>query len=149
MFGGDLMGTVVLIGMMALRLAPTLRQEGAVAQGRILNAAGHRDGDCWGKRSAWCDYFGPVQDVTVGAAILDHPDNLRHPTWWHVRTYGLFAANPFGLRHFEGAEPGTGAHTVPAGESITFRYRIYLHRGTTEEADVATRFREYAAIDAD
>ena len=38
---------------------------------------------------------------TLGIAILNHPSSFRHPTHWHVRTYGLFAANPFGIHDFE------------------------------------------------
>ncbi|MHC5001876.1 MAG: DUF6807 domain-containing protein, partial [Planctomycetota bacterium] len=81
-------------GTFALRLAPTLRLAGPVAGGACLNAAGQRDGACWGKRAAWVEYSGPVRGRTVGVAIFDHPGNPRHPTWWHARDYGLFAANP-------------------------------------------------------
>ena len=42
----------------------------------------------------------PVEGKTVGVAILNHPDSFRFPTTWHVRTYGLFAANPFGWHDF-------------------------------------------------
>ena len=41
-------------GTMALRLAPSLRLRGEVAQGTCLNSAGDVDGECWGKRAAWC-----------------------------------------------------------------------------------------------
>ena len=54
----------------------------------------------WGKRADWVDYYGNVAGEIVGIAIFDHPKNLRHPTYWHARSYGLLAANPFGLREF-------------------------------------------------
>ena len=88
-------------GSMAIRLAPTMRLKGKVGQGHIVNSEGVRDEQTWGKRSAWCDYYGPVNDQMVGVAIFDHPNNPRHPTWWHVRDYDLFAANPFGVHDFE------------------------------------------------
>jgi len=112
-------------------------------QGHIVNARGKRDGEAWGQQAEWCDYSGPVEGETVGIAILEHPTSFRHPTYWHVRTYGLFAANPFGLRHFIGDPTGAGKYTIPAGESITFRYRVFLHRGDAEEARVADVYGEY------
>jgi sugar phosphate isomerase/epimerase len=131
-------------GSMAIRLAPTMRVEGDVAQGHIINSEGHRDNQAWGKRAAWCDYYGPVNDEVVGVAIFDHPDNPRHPTWWHVRTYGLFAANPFGVHDFERKPKGTGDLTIQAGQSVTFKYRFYFHKGDEKQGKVAEHYREYA-----
>jgi sugar phosphate isomerase/epimerase len=131
-------------GSMAIRLAPTLQVEGKVAKGHIVNGEGQRDGDAWGKRAAWCDYYGPLDGQAVGVAIFDHPQNPRHPTWWHVRTYGLFAANPFGVHDFEKKPDGTGNLTVKAGDSVTFRYRFYFHKGDCEQAKVAELYQEYA-----
>jgi hypothetical protein len=130
-------------GSMAIRLAPTLRVKGEVAQGQILNSEGLRDGDTWGKRAAWVDYWGPVDSQTVGVAIFDHPENPRHPTWWHVRTYGLFAANPFGIHDFEKKPEGTGDLRVPAGESVRFRYRLLFHHGDSAAADIPLYFDSY------
>ncbi len=132
-------------GSMAIRLAPTMRLKGKVGKGHILNSEGQRDGETWGKRAAWCDYYGPVEDQIVGVAIFDHPQNPKHPTWWHVRDYGLFAANPFGVHDFENKQKGVGDITIPAGESLTFKYRFYFHKGDTNQAKVAEHYREYAA----
>jgi len=130
-------------GSMAIRLAPTMRVKGSVGQGHILSSEGLRDGDTWGQRAAWVDTTGPVDGQTVGVAIFDHPENPRHPTWWHVRTYGLFAANPFGIHDFEKKPEGTGDFQVPAGESVRFRYRFLFHHGDPIAADVADHFRSY------
>jgi len=131
-------------GSMAIRLAPTMQLKGKVGKGHILNSEGQRDGQTWGKRAQWCDYYGPVENQIVGVAIFDHPQNPKHPTWWHVRDYGLFAANPFGVHDFEGKPKGTGDITIPAGESLTFKYRFYFHKGDTNQAKVAEHYREYA-----
>jgi hypothetical protein len=85
-----------------------------------------------------------VGDKIVGVAIFDHPKNPRHPTWWHVRDYGLFAANPFGIHDFEKKEKGVGNLTVRAGKSITFRYRIYFHEGDEKRGNVAALYEEFA-----
>jgi hypothetical protein len=131
-------------GTMAIRLAETMRLKGKVGQGHIVTSTGVRDDATWGKRAEWCDYYGPVDGKTIGVAIFDSPQNPRHPTWWHVRDYGLFAANPFGQHDFEKLrDKAAGDLTVPAGKSITFRYRFYLHEGDERQAKVAERYNDY------
>jgi len=131
-------------GTMALRLAETMRLKGKVGHGHIVTSAGARDDKTWGTRADWCDYYGPVDGKIVGIAIFDHPSNPRHPTWWHVRDYGLFAANPFGRHDFENLpDKNAGSLVVPAGQSITFRYRFYLHEGNEKQAGVAEEYRDY------
>ena len=140
---GDLAFGDTKEGSFAMRLAPTMRLKGKVGRGHIVNSEGVKDGATWGKRAAWVDYFGPVQGETVGVAIFDHPENPRHPTWWHVRDYGLFAANPFGIHDFEKKEKGAGDLELKAGDNITFRYRVYIHTGDTESARVSEEFKAY------
>ncbi|HWD20752.1 MAG TPA: PmoA family protein [Verrucomicrobiae bacterium] len=133
-------------GAIAVRVADSMRLKRAdkkPGEGHIVLSTGARDNATWGKRADWCDYFGPVNGKTVGIAIFDHPSNPRHPTWWHVRDYGLFAANPWGIHHFENKPAGTGDMTVAAGQSITFRYRFYLHEGDDTQAKVAEHYKEY------
>jgi hypothetical protein len=131
-------------GTMAVRLAETMRLKGKVGQGHIVSSAGVRDGQTWGKRADWCDYYGPVGGKTVGLAIFDHPQNPRHPTWWHVRDYGLFAANPFGQHDFESLPDKTAGNLIVlAGKSVTFRYRFYLHEGDDQPAKVAEKYKQY------
>lgn len=130
-------------GTMAIRIAPTMQLTGKVGTGHIVNSEGVRDDKTWGRRAAWCDYYGPLEGQVVGVAIFDHPSNLKHPTWWHVRDYGLFAANPFGVHDFEGKPKGTGNIVIHGGESLTFRYRFYFHKGDEKKANVAERYREY------
>jgi len=133
-------------GSLAIRIAETMRLTHGKkpGKGHIVQSTGVRDDATWGKHADWCDYYGPVKNKIVGIAIFDHPQNPRHPTTWHVRDYGLFAANPFGLHDFEKKPSGAGDLTVAAGKSITFRYRIYLHEGDEVQAKVTERYQEYA-----
>ena len=62
-----------------------------------------------------------------------------------MRDYGLFAANPFGLHDFEKKEAGAGNLNIPAGKSVTFKYRFYIHEGDEKQAKVAERYKDYAA----
>src|SRR5438045_1462408 len=142
---GDLKFGDTTEGTMAMRLNEAMRLKGKVGHGHIVNSEGVRDDETWGKRAEWCDYYGPVEGQTVGVAIFDHPSNLRHPTWWHVRDYGLFAANPFGWHDFEKKPAGAGDYTLPSGKTMVLKYRFYIHRGDTEEAKVAQHYKDYAA----
>ena len=135
-------------GSMAIRLAESMRlkqPKNKAGLGHIVNSEGVRDGDTWGKRAAWVDYYGPVNEKTVGVAIFDHPSNFRYPTWWHVRDYGLFAVNPFGIHDFEKKPAGVGDWHIAAGEKGRLRYRFYLHAGDEKQAEVARHFEKYAA----
>jgi hypothetical protein len=113
--------------------------------GHIVNSEGLRDSATWGKRAGWVDYYGTVEGGVVGVAILEHPSSFRHPTYWHVRDYGLFCANPFGIHDFEPERPATaGVYTLPVGQELTLRYRLLFHAGTASDAHVADRWGEYA-----
>jgi hypothetical protein len=111
--------------------------------GHLINAEGIKDGELWGKRSPWVDYYGFVDGSIQGIAVLNHPSSFRYPAYWHARDYGLFAANPFGIYHFEGKKKGAGNLKLEEGESFTLRYRIVLHTGTDKEAGIERLFEEY------
>ena len=136
-------------GTMAVRIAESMRLLGAdnkPGAGRMVNSAGDTDGKVWGRRAAWVDYAGPVDGKLVGIAVFEHPKNPRHPTRWHARDYGLFAANPFCEHEMDKAQPaGAGDFKLDAGQSATFQYRIVLHAGDAAQAKIAERFAEYAA----
>jgi hypothetical protein len=138
-------------GTFAIRLAAGLEEDpkGAPASvkrtGRMVNAEGATsEQQVWGKRSRWVDYFGEVDGEKLGVAILDYPANPRHPTYWHVRGYGLFAANAFGAREFERDQSKDGSVTIEAGQKLRFRYRVIIHPGDARSADIAARWAAYA-----
>jgi hypothetical protein len=141
-------------GTMAIRVAQWMnapRKQGQreiPGNGTIVTSTGERNTAAWGKRAPWCDYHAPKDGKTYGIAIFDHPQNLRHPTWWMAREYGLFAANPFGQRDFESTKEkplpaGLGDYKIPAGGSLTLRYRFYFHLGDEKAGKVAEAYAEY------
>ena len=136
-------------GTMALRVRPELNvkqaKDGPPATGHYRNDSGDRDAAAWGKPAAWVDLSGVLDGKPVGIACFDHPTNLRHPTCWHARDYGLFAANPFGLHDFTKAPKNAGRFELPEGKSLTFRHRWLLHAGDAEQAKVAERYAAWAA----
>jgi hypothetical protein len=140
-------------GTMAARVAQWMTMPHKVAgkdtggHGEIVNAKGDRGDDAWGKRADWCDYHAEKDGKTYGIAMFDHPQNLRHPTWWMARNYGLFGANPFGWHDYEkefAKEPHKGDYTIPAGGSLTLRYRFFFHLGDEQSAHLAALYRDYA-----
>lgn len=128
-------------GTFGIRIAGTMKVDEKLG-GSILTSRGAKDGEAWGTKAEWVDYVGPIGDKTYGITIMNHPSSFAFPCRWHVRTYGLFAANPFGESHFVGGEPTDGAR-LEKGESLRLRYRVLLHRGTTEEAGVEQAWERY------
>ena len=125
-------------GIIAVRVAASVQGD---REGRIENSLGGiSEEETWGKRASWCDYAGPVNGRTVGLAVFDHPGNLRYPTYWHVRDYGLMTANPFGLSHFLQDEEADGSFVLKAGQSLRFLYRVFVHAGSAGEAAVRENY---------
>lgn len=131
-------------GTFAVRVNESIKVD-AKKGGKIVTSTGLTDGKAWGQPAEWVDYFGPVEGKTVGIAILCHPSTYHFPNRWHVRTYGLFAANPFGVAHFTGAKEMTDGTRLKKGENLLFRYRVILHEGDEKAAKIADQFKAYAA----
>ena len=111
--------------------------------GTIVNSEGDRDKAAWSKKAKWCDYNGPVGSKHLGVAILNHPSSFHHPTGWHVRTYGLFTANPFASKQFDKNAPDAGFE-LKKGQRIKLRHRILFHQGDEKQAKIAEAFEAYA-----
>lgn len=135
-------------GSFAIRLHPSMREvtpEKTPGKGVIVNAEGLTgEKQTWGKASPWVDYSGPIGDKTYGVAIFDHPSNPKHPTYWHVRAYGLFAANPFGEHDFFRDETRDGSITLQPGEKMRFQYGVVIHPGDAHAAKVGSMYKNWA-----
>jgi hypothetical protein len=145
-------------GTMAVRVAQwmtMLRKNAKTGKevggnGHIVDAKGFRDDAVWGKRSEWCTYFSEKNGKTYGISIFEHPSNLRFPSWWMARGYGLFGKNPFGQRDYETTKENPikdpiGNYTIPAGGSLTLKYRLYFHLGDEKSGKIAERYKDYVA----
>lgn len=129
-------------GAFAIRLAePFTERKG----GRMVDADGRRMMvNVWGKRSNWVDYTAEVDGERLGVAMFDHPQNPRHPTYWHARDYGLFALNPFGRNAFD-PKAEESRWNLPAGQKLRFRWGVVIHPGDAETGHVADLYQKYAA----
>lgn len=130
-------------GTFAIRVVNGLTKPGL----KMLNSEGKEGVDnIWGKRASWVNYDGTVDGESLGIAIFDNPANIKHPTYWHARDYGLFAVNPFGEHDYYHDPKRDGSVTIVVGKSLTLRYRVYIHHGDAAEAHVATEYAAYAKV---
>ncbi|GAB3887983.1 DUF6807 domain-containing protein [Spirosoma agri] len=144
-------------GMIALRMARQLEQpstkpevftdaQGVATKVPVLDNAGvtgqyHSsegvEGDAvWGTRGKWMNLTGTIDGEAVSVVLLDHPQNVGYPTYWHARGYGLFAANPLGPAVFTDGKSPALNYTLPAGKSVTFRYRLLIQSGNPTNASI-------------
>lgn len=129
-------------GTFAIRVAESMNERNG---GTLVNAEGQTgEKNVWGKRSPWMDYYGRVDGEPLGVAIFDHPDNPKHPAYWHVRGYGLFAANIFGEHDFYADKTRDGSLTLEPYQSWLFQYRVVIHPGNAASAGLAKMYADYA-----
>ncbi|CAN5192351.1 hypothetical protein BH23BAC3_BH23BAC3_22960 [soil metagenome] len=126
-------------GMLGLRLARELEHpdEHSDATGLYISSEGRTGHDVWGTRSEWMNLKGQIGEEKVSIAIFDHPENVGFPTYWHARGYGLYAANPLGMKEMSGGTEELNYQLAPR-ESLMFRHRVIISSGkhaTTEELE--------------
>lgn len=120
-----------------------LNNEGVT--GKYRSSEGKEGDDVWGTRGKWVNLNGMIGNELVSLVILDHPSNVGYPTYWHARGYGLFAANPLGQKEFSKGKDILNFQ-LPAGKSVTFRYKVLIHTGTNlTDAQVAQEFEKFSA----
>ncbi|MCJ8164966.1 PmoA family protein [Pontibacter sp. E15-1] len=116
---------------------PQLNNEGVT--GLYHSSKGITGDAVWGTRAEWVSLNGKIGKEPIAVVIMDNPQNVGFPTYWHARGYGLFAANPLGQQAMsEGKEELN--FKLPAGESVTFRHRVLIHSGAdfnTGQAETA------------
>ncbi|MBQ7177737.1 MAG: PmoA family protein [Victivallales bacterium] len=129
-------------GICAVRVASSM--DGV--QGGVITLADGSVGEAesWGKRACWCDYYGAVEKGKAGICIMDNPVNDSFPTSWHVRDYGLMAANPYGQQYFTGNPAKNASFVIQAGASKQWKYRVLVHDTTLATTRMPERYQDYA-----
>lgn len=127
-------------GAFAIRVAKELSLAKGDGPDMIVDSKGNK-GEKLARENAapWVDYTGQIDGKKVGIAVMNHPTSWRYPSDWHVRAYGLFAANPWIIK---------GENTLQKGESLTLKWRVYLHEGDAAKGKVADVFAGYAEATA-
>lgn len=139
--GGVFIGDTKEAGTLSVRMIETAHGRNG---GTIRNSyGGIGEAECWGKRAEWVDYYGPIASGVGGLAIMDHPENFRFPTHWHVRDYGLFTVNQWGLHDFTDDWSRRGDHAMEEGDALNFLFRVFIHEGDTDQANVAGKYLDF------
>jgi len=118
---------------------PVLDNRGVT--GVYTSSEGLKGDAVWGTRARWVALSGRVGGEDVVLLMFDHPKNPGHPTYWHARGYGLFAANPFGRNAFTGSREKESPYILSPGDSAAFRHRLVILPGplSAEKAESAWR----------
>jgi len=125
--------------LFSARVVPELA---VTAGGTLVNAEGKTaEKGTFGVASAWCDYSGTRGGITEGLAIVQHPSNRWYPSKWFTRDYGFFSPTP--MNWLDGDQMD-----LPRGEKLTLGYRVIVHSGNSQEADIAALFDRYKQTEA-
>jgi hypothetical protein len=111
--------------------------------GNYRSSEGVTGEQVWSTRAKWMDLHGSIGNENISVVICDHPDNLSYPTWWHARGYGLFSANPLGAKDFTQGKEELN-FSLPAGDSVTFRYRIIVASKELTDTEINDLSSEFA-----
>ncbi len=124
-YGDTTFGPTKEAGPLGIRMNEELRVDKGT--GRMINSYGaENESECWGRSAQWCDYSGTLSGKPYGIAAFDDEQNERYPTAWHIRNYGLFAANNLYFK---------GGLVIKKGESLTYRFRVVFHEGGFDATD--------------
>jgi Methane oxygenase PmoA len=122
---------------------PVLNNDGVT--GNYRSSEGIDGEKVWGTRGRWMNLTGKIKDEDISVAIIDHPNNIGYPTYWHARGYGLFAANPLGAKVFSNGIVATNL-TLKTGETVTFRYRTVITSAKVTDDQLNKLANEFAKI---
>jgi len=135
-------------GMFAIRVAHWLKEKGNENSQYRSSNGDVSEKNIWGKRAKWVILEGKKDGKTIGIAILNHPESVNYPTFWHARAYGLFAANPLGQSVFQkgrGEEtPEPFNLTLEPGKSALFKFRVIIYEGVKSDEQLESVFSEYS-----
>ncbi len=104
-------------------------------KGNYLSSEGIEGKEVWGTRARWMNLYSTIEDEPVALVVIDHPENVGYPTFWHARDYGLFAANPLGQSVFTKGKTVLDYKLAP-NQSVTFKYRLLVHSGSVLSPEV-------------
>ncbi|MHC4084639.1 MAG: DUF6807 domain-containing protein [Planctomycetota bacterium] len=134
---------------LALEFDQPLPEESIAGTGFYFSSNGDETAkNIWGKRARWVALQGIRQKKVVGVAILNHPASINYPTYWHVRDYGLFSANPLGQGDFQRQRPRQYRKnkviplrlTLEPGETAHFRFLVIIYEGIRTNQQIEERF---------
>lgn len=134
-------------GMFAIRVADWLTEEKGTGQ-YLSSEDAKNEENIWGKRAPWVRLEGTKGNKIIGIAILNHPDSVNYPTFWHARGYGLFSANPLGQLIFQQGtndpDPKPFELTLQSGQKANFRFLMLIYEGTRTKEQLEKQLEKFA-----
>src|SRR5262249_30902277 len=125
-------------GIIGIRFAPPFDESHG---GKARNADGVQGSDAIESiHSPWVDWQADLDGEKVGVAMMESPKNLRAPTAWRTRPFGLLFANPFSQRFYDKSRQD-GSLSLQVGDELHLRYRFLIHPA---DADIAAAFKEFS-----
>ena len=115
-------------GGVTLRFAPRTGTTITIPSGRASQ-------DLLMTRLPWADLSANFKGAPgpSGVAVFVDPKNPDYPPEWMTRDYGVLAVG----------WPGVKPQTLPAGNSMTCRYRLWIHRGAADAAGIQKLYETY------
>ena len=107
-------------------LVPKINNEGIT--GMYIGSDGSKGDSVWSTKGPWTILTGKKEGKNITIGIIDHPENVGYPTYWHARGYGLFSANPLGRKVFSNGKEELNFSLKP-NMSTTFKYRVVIASG--------------------
>jgi Methane oxygenase PmoA len=124
------------------KATPVAKLDNTGVSGHYTSSEGKTGDAVWATRAPWTMLSGTIGSEPITLAILDHPKNPTHPTYWHARGYGLFAANPFGAKAYTDGKAETNFALEP-GQSVTLKHRVLILSGPTTADQVGAQYKRY------
>jgi len=118
-----------------------LNNEGVT--GMYRSSEGVEGEKAWGTRAKWMNLSGRIKGENIAVVILDHPDNIGYPTYWHARGYGLYAANNLGQKAMSDGKEELN-FSLPAGKSVTFKHRVIVYSSEVSDEQINKDFDEFS-----
>ncbi|HYF47373.1 MAG TPA: PmoA family protein [Acidimicrobiales bacterium] len=119
----------------------SLRGPGDWSETRLLLDDGREQERVLGDPGAWCD----LSSADRGVTLLDHPDNIRHPTPWYgstrAATYGDEGWSNFLNAAFLFHQP----LEVAAGDGLRLRHRVVVHDGVWDHDRVTEAYEAWTS----
>ena len=126
--------------LFAIRTSKELEvQEGNTNYLNSEGVAGYPD--VWGKRAAWMQLKGNLDNTPISILIFDDKNNVNHPPHWMARDYGLFAVNNLGNSAY-----GDSAlnYTLPKGGTETFVHQlVVIDNESVDAAQINTLYNAF------
>jgi hypothetical protein len=124
----------------------TIRMVGDLESVRLIDSEGRRDGECIVGPASWTSMAHPIDGVGTyirdaddplaysyaGVAMFNHPSNALSPPVWRIGL-GLMSPSP----------QATAPFRIPAGESVSFRYRLQAFTGMGDANALARAYADW------